>query len=198
MRSRKNRIALLLLGVAMFLSSNASAQIVQQMNLNDITDRAEKIFRGMVLNMTVGTVEAGGAELPTVSYNVQIVDGIKGLGDAGGDYGGGIISITMYGSVKGRPVNDGVEYLGGFQPELLDVGGEYLLFMTRPSGVGLSTMVGLGQGAFKVLMRNKEDYVVNGVNNQGLFRGIDRGNFPQDGPINYEALATRIRAELTN
>jgi hypothetical protein len=48
------------------------------------------------------------------------------------------------------------------------------------------------------LIRNKEDYVVNGVNNQGLFRGIDRGDFPQVGPINYEALATRIRAELAN
>ena len=198
MQSKITRIALLLLGVSMFLSSNASAQMVQQMNLNDMTDKAEKIFRGKVLNMTVGTVEAGGAELPTISYNVQIVDGIKGLGDTGADYGGMVVSITMYGSVKGRPVNNGVEYLGGFRPELLDVGDEYLLFMTQPSSIGLSTMVGLGQGTFKVVMRNKEDHVVNGVNNQGLFRGIDRGSFPQEGPINYEALATRIRAELTN
>ena len=138
MRFKTIRVALVLLGVSMFLSSNASAQMVQHMNLSDMTDRAEKIFRGKVLNMTVGTVEAGGAKLPTVSYNVQIVEGIKGLGDASGDYGGAIVSITMFGSVKGRPVNDGVEYLGGFRPELLDVGGEYLLFMTRPSSVGFA------------------------------------------------------------
>ncbi len=198
MRFKIIRVALLLLGVSMFLSSNASAQMVQHMNLTDMADSADKIFRGKVLNMKVGTVEAGGAELPTVSYNIQVVEGIKGLGSTGADYAGSIVSFTMYGSVKGRPSKDGVEYLGGFQPELLDVGGEYLLFMTKPSGIGLSTMVGLGQGTFKVVMREKEDYVVNGMNNQGLFRGIDRGNFPQVGPINYAALATRIRAELAN
>ena len=198
MRSKTTRLALLLLGVSMFLSSNASAQMVQQMNLSDMTDRAEKIFRGRVLNMTVGTVEAGGAQLPTVSYNVQIVEGIKGLGNASGDYGGAIVSFTMFGNVKGRPANDDDTYLGGFRPALLDDGGASLLFMTQPSSVGLSTMVGLGQGAFKVVMREKEDHVVNGVNNQGLFRGIDRGSFPESGPINYVALATRIRAELAN
>lgn len=198
MRQKMPRIMLLLLGVSMFLSSNAGAQMVQQMNLSDLTDRAESIFRGKVLDMTVGTVEAGGADLPTISYRIQVSDSIKGAGDAGGAYGGSIVEIRVFGNVKGRPVENNVEYLGGFRPELLDVGGEYLLFMTRPSSVGLSTMVGLGQGAFKVVLHEKEDAVVNGLNNEGLFRGIDRGDFPQSGPINYAALATRIRAELAN
>lgn len=198
MRHFKSCAALFLLAASVLLPSIAGAQMVQQLNLSDLTNNADKIFRGKVLDMTLGTVEAGGGNLPTITYRVQVVDGIKGVANAGGSYGGSIVEIRMFGSVKGRPVENGVEYLGGFQPELLDVGREYLLFMTRPSGVGLSTMVGLGQGAFKIVLYEKEDAVVNGLNNQGLFRGIDRGDFPQSGPINYAALATRIRAELAN
>ena len=107
------------------------------------------------------------------------------------------LEYSKYFAVQPIP-KGGIEYLGGFQPELLDVGGEYLLFTTQPSRVGLSTMVGLGQGAFKVVVFEKEDAVLNGVNNHGLFRGIDSGEFPASGPINYAALATRIRAELAN
>ncbi len=198
MRPRSGSLALLLLGVSMFMTATAGAQMVQQMNLSDLADNADSIFRGEVIDMTVGSVAAGGAELPTISYRIRVIDGIKGVPGADRGYGGQVVEIRMFGSVKDRPVENGIEYLGGFRPELLDVGGEYLLFVTRPSSIGLSTMVGLGQGAFRVVLHEKQDAVVNGLDNQGLFRGIDRGDFPQSGPINYEAFVTRVRAELAN
>lgn len=197
MRRYRHRIVSLLFLSSAFFVTTASAQMVQQMNLADLTDNADKIFRGKVLDMTLGTVEAGGGVMPTITYRLQVSQTVKGIDD-GARYDSPIVELRMFGSIKERPADGNVQYLGGFKPELLDVGGEYLLFTTQPSSIGLSTMVGLGQGKFEIVMRDKQEMVVNGLNNQGLFRGIDRGAFPAAGPINYEALVERIRAELTN
>jgi hypothetical protein len=198
MRILRQLRPLVVIGLVMFLTSIASAAMVLQMNLNDLASNADKIIRGTVLGMQLGTVEAGGAELPMITYRIRIRDDLKSTAGSGGSYGGHVVTISMLGSVKGPSGQGGVQYVGGFKPELIDVGQEYLLFTTRPSSIGLSTMVGLSQGAFKIMTIDKEDYVVNGLNNQGLFRGMDRGSFPDSGPISYSNLSARIRIELTN
>jgi hypothetical protein len=74
-------------------------------------------------------------------------------------------------------------------PELpeLGVGEDYVLFTTKPSAVGLSTTVGLGQGAFKLFVsEDGEELAANELNNAGLFNG----------PVTYTQLASAIRAEL--
>lgn len=198
MGRRQQLIALLCLGGSMLLASIAGATMVRHMNLDDMTDSAGKIFRAKVLDMHLGKVTAGGAELPTVIYRLQVVEAIKGVANVDSDYGGSIVTIQMLGSIKQRDVGNGVRYVGGFKPVMLDIGSEYLLFTTAPSSVGLSTTVGLTQGAFKVQTLNKEEHVSNGMDNQGLFRGIDKGSFPDRGPINYRDLVARIRAEMAN
>jgi hypothetical protein len=71
----------------------------------------------------------------------------------------------------------------------LKMGSDYLLFTTRPSEIGLSTTVGLGQGAFSVYSEDKQDWAVNEFDNMGL--GIDGS-----GPAPYSELAAKIQARL--
>jgi hypothetical protein len=63
------------------------------------------------------------------------------------------------------------------------------LFATPPSSIGLSTTVGLGQGAFKVFAANGGMAAVNEFNNAGL--GLNG-----DGPIAYSVLSAKINALL--
>ena len=58
------------------------------------------------------------------------------------------------------------------QMPLLEEGRTYLLMTTRPSAIGLSTTVGLGQGAFRITQVGKDEQAVNDANNSGLFRGM--------------------------
>ena len=55
---------------------------------------------------------------------------------------------------------------------MLTVGQTYLVFTTQPSGVGLSTTVGLGQGCFRLYGKGDSQMAVNEVNNAGLFRDM--------------------------
>ena len=90
------------------------------------------------------------------------------------------------------------------QMPVLEEGRTYLLMTTRPSAIGLSTTVGLGQGAFRITQVGKDEQAVNDANNSGLFRGmaapavqgIARAAAPAaaaGGPIRYADLAGRIR-----
>jgi hypothetical protein len=87
-------------------------------------------------------------------------------------------------------------------PELR-VGQTYLVMSTRPSAIGLSTTVGLGQGLFRIAQVGKEEQAVNEVNNSGLFRdmappnarfGVRALTSARDaGALSYADLADRIR-----
>ena len=52
--------------------------MVQQMNLGELTLNAEKIFRGTVVRVESGTIEAGGGVLPTVTYVIHVTESLKG------------------------------------------------------------------------------------------------------------------------
>jgi hypothetical protein len=165
----------------------AGASMVRKMDLSDLAERADRIFRGTVLSVEEGSVAAGGGVLPTVVYRLQVDEAFKG------DYAAtkGVAEITMLGSLKPEAPNGSVARLSRL-PELPNLvrGGEYVLFTTPPSPVGLSTTVGLGQGAFKVyLSPDREEMAVNELNNAGLAEGID-------GPVAYSELAGAIREEV--
>jgi hypothetical protein len=71
----------------------------------------------------------------------------------------------------------------------LTMGSDYLLFTTAASSIGLSTTVGLGQGAFMVYSQDKQDWAVNQYENSGL--GMGGG-----GAVPYADLVAEIRARL--
>ncbi|UCC30441.1 MAG: hypothetical protein JSU86_19855 [Phycisphaerales bacterium] len=167
---------------------------VIHMNLDEMSQRADKIFRGTVLDITEGTVTAGGGEIPMVTYRLRVDEPFKGdFVTVKDDLQ--IVDIQMVGRLKkAPPTDDGVQAFPVL-PELprLKVRKEYLLLTTTPSATGLSTTVGLGQGCFKVFSRNKEELAVNEFDNTGLFKDMDVTGFPSQGPVSYVQLAELIQ-----
>ena len=175
--------------------SSAQAELVQQMNLGQMTDRAERIFRGTVLRVESGTVTAGGAELPTIKYVIAVSEIVKGQTTPASGKAGNVIEINMYGWLKNIQSSADVVRFATFSPPRLERGQEYFLFTTAPSNLGLSMTVGVGQGAFKFV---NGEFVVNEAKNAGLFRGMDSGGLPANGPISYSRLIERVRTEMNN
>lgn len=165
----------------------AGASMVLKMDLGDLAQRADTIFRGTVLSVEPGTVAAGGAELPTVTYRLQVDETFKG------DFSAtkGVAEITMLGNLKGEESSGPVTRFSHL-PDLPNLvrGGDYVVFTTPPSAIGLSTTVGLVQGAFKVYRAaDRQEMAVNGINNAGLTETID-------GPVTYTTLADAIRQQV--
>lgn len=156
----------------------ATKPLVRQMNLGEVCDGADKIFRGRVLSTRVGSLEAGGAQLPTVTYGIAVEESFKGAyGLTKGDQT--YVEVTMLGTLKPGGVNNNGR--ASTLPELprLEVGESYLLMTTAPSAIGLSTTVGLAQGCYHI--NAKTEMATNGT---GM------------APVAYSALADELRAAL--
>jgi hypothetical protein len=185
----------------------ARATTLLQMDLAQLCTRADRIFRGTVLSARVGTIEAGGAQIPTVTYRIDVSESFKG----------------EYQSIKGRRIADirmigkpattasGSSQLFAVLRDVphLKVGETYLLLTTPPSAAGLSTTVGLGQGRFRLTGKAGTEEAVNDFGNRGLFgaarlertaaaaptaRIAAAGPSAEGGPVPYSMLAERIRA----
>jgi hypothetical protein len=155
----------------------AQAAMVQRFDLEQLSALADRIFRGTVVDMSKGTVAAGGGELPTITYVLEVHEPLKGAFPASAGDGATRVSITSL----DLPIVD--------LPRL-SLGQDYLLLTTAPSAVGLSTMVGLGQGTFRVYGEPGAELAVNALDNAGLAAGLR-------GPAPYAALAERIRAMVS-
>jgi hypothetical protein len=153
---------------------------VLQLDLKELCKRAERIVRATVIDISPGTVEAGGGKIPTVTYRLRVKESLGGSPL-------GVVDLTMVGNIKGDAVTGAVRRFPLFNEiPRLERGQEYLLFTTRASRIGLSTTVGLEQGCFKIFNRDKTEYAMNGVHNGGL--GLKTA-----GPVEYAALVQRIR-----
>ena len=189
MRSVKPRIWLALMVCAVFPALLVGEFALIHMDLEAMTERADKIFRGTVLDFTAGTVTAGGGAIPTVTYRLRVDESFKGEADMVKE-DVQIVEIKMVGTIKPQPAAGDVQRLSVLRDiPRLQVGSDYLLFTTAPSSAGLSTTVGLGQGAFRVFSRNKEDFAVNAYQNVGL-------GFSGTGPVSYSELTASIQAAL--
>lgn len=183
MSFRRMGLVILALSLVVVAVPGAEAAIVAKMDMSDLTHNAHQIFRGTVVDVEQTTVAIGGGELPAIIVQVRVDEVLKGdLGDK--------VEIKMLGSVKDAPVTAGNAQRVDILPNLpqLNVGGDYLLFTTEPSSIGLSTTVGLGQGAFRVYLDDQQEVASNELNNAGLFSG----------PVSYAALTAAIDAELGN
>jgi hypothetical protein len=173
------------------------ATTLLQFSLKDLATRSDLVFRGTVLSAKPGTVKAGGGELPTVTYRVQVDETFKGEYPAPKN-DRTLVEIRMVGSGKATRSNGAVQHFSVFRDvPRLEVGREYVLFTTPRSELGLSTTVGLGQGTFQILGGGKEEQAVNLFNNRGLNRGMADTRVPSRGPVAYDQLAAAIRAVLS-
>jgi len=192
MNWKRNSI-LLLAASLLILSAPVCATTMLKMDLEDLTTRAGTIFRGTVIDVNQGTIQAGGGELPAVTYRVRVDELYKGAAtETKGDMS--IMVIRMLGSLVHSKTNaDGKLKFDAFgQVPRLNPGADYLLFTTQESSIGLSVTVGLGQGAFRVLPVDGVDgqyQAVNEFNNAGL--GLDSA-----GPVELDKLSARINTLL--
>lgn len=185
----KGRTFLMLLACILLFTPQLVATIMLQMNLEDLSQRADKIFRGTVVDIIPGSVTAGGGEIPTTTYLLRVEELFKGTADIVKE-DVQIIQIQMVGSLKEAPSQGNFKHFSVFRDiPRLKMSHDYLLFTTPSSAIGLSTTVGLGQGAFNIFARNKEDFAVNEFNNVNL--GLE-----ETGPVSYSKLAAKIRTLL--
>jgi hypothetical protein len=183
------------------IAAPASAAMILKMNLAELTDRADAIFRGEVLSAEPGKISIGGGTLPTVTYRLRVDEAFKGEFEAK-ENASPEVEITMLGTLKSTAGNGSHERLTSSLPEVpkLRVGESYVLFTTAPSASGLRSPVGLGQGSFRIYSGpNKTELAVNELNNLGLFNGAgpsQRAAPGAEGPVTYTRLATAILNQL--
>jgi hypothetical protein len=196
---RRSRLCVvLLIAIALVaVSPPLSATNVLQMNLQEMVERSDRIFRGTVLDAKEGTLAAGGGELPIVTYRIRVEEALKGTFEE--VKGVQIAEVKMLGKLKRTGSTSAVQAVSAI-PDLprLVVGQEYLLLTTPRSAIGLSTTVGLGQGLFVISGKEGQEVAVNGNHNYGLF--LDMPGSPDTGgpgepgrALPYEGLATIIR-----
>jgi hypothetical protein len=106
--------------------------------------------------------------------------------------GGDVIEVRLLASMK--QASSGSQRRATLLRDLprFAVGRDYLFVLTRPSRIGLSTTVGLGQGLFELRGRPGQEQAVNEANNLGLFSGIQSAP-ASPGPVPYASLAKQIR-----
>jgi len=182
-------------GVILLAAAAARATTLVQMNMKDLVTRADKVFRGTVTSIDTTTVRAGGGDLPVIVYRLRVQEAFKGSFDE--HNGEPLLELRMIGLAKAAHGSGSVQSRNVLRDlPRLEMGHEYVLFTTAPSAIGLSTTVGLGQGAFTILGAGKEEMTVNAFNNAGLNRGLARPVLPGGGPVPYTQLAQAIRAAI--
>lgn len=179
--------------LALLAGQAMDAATIRQFNLEQMVDRADRIFRGTVLDAKEGTVQVGGGELPVVTYRIRVDEALKGeLQEVKGQT---IAEIRMIGKLESSRTASARRL--STLPVLLrlEVGQDYLLLTTPPSAAGLSNTVGIGQGSFRLFGKPGQETAVNAYNNQGLFTGMSRAaaGTPSGGPVPYPVLADLIR-----
>ena len=188
----KMRIAFAsLLAFLLAVPAAVLATSVKQMNIDELSANADRIFRGTVISIQPGTVEAGGAELHTITYTLKVEDAFKGDFLVAKD-DVRLAKITMITDPKVPGEANGMTRLGVVRDvPKLKVGDVYLLFASAESQIGLSTPIGLGQGCFDI----NGSMALNRAGNLGLFTGASVQG-PSKGALPYADLADKIRAVL--
>ena len=201
---RRSRVVWAAVAAALSLIATAvpQASTVMQMNLGEMVQRADRIYRGTVLSVSATHVAAGGGQLPVTVYRLRVDETFRGeFQEAKGLR---LAEIRTLGKLT--PARQGGLRSAVILPRMpdLQVGRTYLVLTTRPSAIGLSTTVGLGQGCFRISQVGKDELAANEANNSGLFRdmagpaarGVARASAPaaaEGGALSYADLASRIR-----
>ena len=143
-----HRLSRLLVMAIAAISMNASATTVLPLSLEQLSERAELIFYGSVLENTV--IRDGDKGRIATLTRFQVHELIKGqaadthtIKQIGGEIAGGR-SLRIHGVPR------------------YEAGESYVIFLPRPSSLGFSSPVGLRQGNFTVTETGGVKSVSNG------------------------------------
>jgi hypothetical protein len=178
--------------MGLLAAAPARAAVLKPMNLEELTRKADRIFSGTVVSVERGRVAVGGGTLPTVTYRIAVDRAMAGVPEKGASQ---VVEVRMIGDPD-EVRRDRLVRLRKAPPRPdIEAGQRYLLFVTAPGPIGLSTTVGLGQGCFRVGGAAGDEDAVNEFDNAGLFRGMNApAGRTARGPIKFAAIAERVRA----
>ncbi len=150
---------------AIFLPAVAPAFLVQQLNLEQLTVLADKIFIGRCEEVRSGRDQNGRA-VDTVTFKVS--ETLKGEPSERVTFRQIVlVSTDRSGKLSGTTM---FSDLPRYEPEE-----EVVLFLSAPSEWGLTAPIGLLQGKFVVQKDGQgKKFVTNGVKNRGLLLGLTR------------------------
>lgn len=153
--------------ISLLLAGEASALTVLQLNLEQLTALAEKIFVGKCLSVKSETDEAG---RPVQYITFEVSEMLKGEPAE-------TITFKQIGYSLSEETNlEGITVQGVFQEvPRYEAGEEAVIFLSGESRLGFTAPVGLWQGKFLVKSADSgEKKVVNGMENRGLFVGWNK------------------------
>ena len=177
----------LLIAASIASVPRADATTVKHFDLGHMTASAARVFRGTVTDIRPGTVKVGGGELATTIYRIRVAETFKGEFATFKDIT--YADVEMIGGIKAESEGTGVRHFSIFRDmPSLEVGRDYMLFLTAESSIALSSPVGLAQGLFEIDTSIPSQPTANRLNNAGLAADIAKG------PLPYAALAERVRA----
>jgi len=150
----------------------AQAQfLVRQVNLAELTQRAEFIVEGRVVEVR-REGHPDYPNVPTLLVTLEVLDNIRGAAGERFSFRQYLDEIELQTARPGEaPVAVGKYSKHGYA-----VGQELLLFLYPNSRYGLTSPIGAGQGRFRV-MRDREGRrtVLNDFGNRGLFQDVAAG-----------------------
>jgi len=176
-----------LIAASFAMIPRADATTVKHFDLRGMTSSAARVFRGTVTDIRAGKVKVGGGELATTIYRIKVTETFKGDFATFKDVT--YADVEMLGSIKDDPKQaGGLRHFSAFRDmPILEVGQDYMLFLTAESSIALSSPVGLAQGCFDIDTSVPSEPTANRVNNAGLMAGVTKG------PLPYERLAEQVR-----
>jgi hypothetical protein len=152
---RKSRLLVVL---SLFISSTTFATKVIHQNVVDMARLAGTVFVGACTEAAVERVPFGTGSLPCTRYVFDVLEPVKGAP-------GSRVMFRQLGTPSGAGHVVGM-------PEYR-VGESYLLFLLPESSAGLTSPVGLYQGAFEIVSGEDGQQLLNLQDNLGVFHGVD-------------------------
>jgi hypothetical protein len=155
--------------VVVWMVSSAYAQLVLQLNLEQLTSLSERVFVGKCLSVK-DLQDEGGRFVQELTFDVK--ETLKGPASEQVTFRQ-MVSSSLLSSQNSQP---GAMTVQGLFRELptYAVGEEAVIFLSAESRLGLTAPVGLLQGKFKVESNADEKVVVNGSGNRDLFMNADK------------------------
>ncbi|MBN1477900.1 hypothetical protein JXA47_14190 [Candidatus Sumerlaeota bacterium] len=157
------------LGLCLALISLASPALAQEgcalalsMNLEEMVSRADTVFVGECVSAEASQTLVGGASLPVTVFTFSVEEMIRGAGR-------GTLTFRQFGHPPSSAAGTrGMDNMATFAP-----GERYLLLLAAPVRPGgLTTTIGLDQGAFHLEEIEGQFVALNGRNNLGLLSGL--------------------------
>ena len=143
------------------IASPVHATKLLHRNAAELATLANRIFIGNCISIENKNMTIQGHSMLVTEYTFQVTQGLKGVT-------GQTLVFRQFRSTQGAGAVVGM-------PEY-QKGKNYMLFLGKDSDYGLTSPIGLGQGAFIVITDNSgTTRAVNFFGNQGLFKNMSSG-----------------------